>query len=184
MRAVVSAQMKAVRAEIAGTCRPHSGWPAPGCGCGWCARWAPGHHIVPVRPAPRSDGENHSGLGVDRLGIGQALVQAQGAPGPERDRVADDRAQPAVLVVGAVERCGDDVAEEDVLVPQSLLVVLAGSRAAPGCPKPISLRSPHCRRGRTARMAARRGRPGRRGWHVALSSPRRLRGARRSHGVC
>jgi len=34
----------------------------------------------------------------------------------------------------------------------------------------------HCRRGRAARMAARRGRPGRRGWRVALSSPRQLHG--------
>ncbi len=31
-------------------------------------------------------------------------------------------------------------------------------------------------------MAARGGRPGRRGWRVALSFPRRLHGVRRSHG--
>jgi len=31
-------------------------------------------------------------------------------------------------------------------------------------------------------MAARGGRPGRRGWRVALSSPRRLHAVRRSHG--
>ena len=79
------------------------------------------------------DGENHAGHGVDRLGVGQALVQAQGAPGPERDRVADDRAQPAVLVVGAAERCGEDVAEEAVLVPQGLLVLLGqGGEVAVG----------------------------------------------------
>jgi hypothetical protein len=38
--------------------------------------------------------------------------------------VADDGAQPAVLVVGAAERCGEDVAEEGVLVAQGLLVLL------------------------------------------------------------
>ena len=35
--------------------------------------------------------------------------------------MADDRAQPAVLVAGAAERCREDIAQEGVLVAQALL---------------------------------------------------------------
>jgi len=75
-------------------------------------------------PRHGGDGEDHAGHGVDRLGVGQAVVEAQEAPGPERYRVADDRAQPTPLVVGAAERCGEDVAEKGVLVALGLLVLL------------------------------------------------------------
>ena len=50
------------------------------------------------------DGEDHAGHDVDRLGVGQAVVEAQGVPGPERDRVADDRAQPTVVIMGTAPR--------------------------------------------------------------------------------
>jgi hypothetical protein len=36
----------------------------------------------------------------------RALVEAQGAPRPERGGVADDRAKQAVFVLGAGKRCG------------------------------------------------------------------------------
>jgi hypothetical protein len=98
--------------------------------------------------AARGDGEDHAGHGVDRLGVGQVLVEAQGVPGPERDGVADDGAQPAVLVVGAAERCGEDVAEEGVLVAQGLLVLLgqggkvtveAGQHVGAGPEEPVQV---------------------------------------------
>jgi len=69
-------------------------------------------------------GQDHAGRGVDRLGVGQTLVDAQRAPRPERGGVADHSALPAVFVLGAVEGCREDVAEMGVLVAQLLLVRL------------------------------------------------------------
>jgi hypothetical protein len=67
---------------------------------------------------------DHAGHGVDRLGIGQAVVDAQRAPGPERGGVADGRTQPAMVVLGTAERRRENVAEVAVPVAQALLVRL------------------------------------------------------------
>src|SRR5215831_7022845 len=70
------------------------GWPEPGGGCG-CGPLRPAglppQFTAPVQPT-WGDGKDHAGHEGDCFGVGQALVEAQGAPGPERDRVADGRA--------------------------------------------------------------------------------------------
>src|SRR6201990_3588081 len=50
--------------------------------------------------ASPGEGQDHTGHGVDRFGVGQAVVDAQRPPGPERGGVADDRAQPTTVVLG------------------------------------------------------------------------------------
>src|SRR5690349_17218672 len=67
------------------------------------------------RLASPGEGQDHTGHGVHRFVVGQAVVDAQRPPGPERGGVADDRAQPATVVLGADERRRQNVAE--VAVP-------------------------------------------------------------------
>jgi hypothetical protein len=52
------------------------------------------------------DGAGHD---LDRFLVGEALLGAQGAPGPERDGVADDGADPAPLPRISPERRGQKV---------------------------------------------------------------------------
>src|SRR5689334_22267764 len=76
------------------------------------------------RLASPGEGHDHAGHGVDRFGVGQAVVDAQRSPGRERGGVADDRAQPATIVPVAAERPRENVAEVAVPVAQALLVRL------------------------------------------------------------
>lgn len=50
-------------------------------------------------------GEDHAGHGLDRLVVGEALADAQGVPGPERGRVADECSQPSALAGVAGNGC-------------------------------------------------------------------------------
>jgi hypothetical protein len=81
------------RLGVAGAGRRLWLWTAPPGGL-------PPQFTAPVQPTWR-DGKDHAGHEGDCFGVGQALVEAQGAPGPERDRVADGRAQPLRLLTFA-----------------------------------------------------------------------------------
>src|SRR5262245_60556120 len=83
-----------------------SGWSAGW--LGWCGR----------------GGEDGAGHDFDRLLVGEALVYAQGVPGPERGRGADDRAGQATLAGTAAEWRREYAAVLFSLIVQLLLVCL------------------------------------------------------------